>query len=43
MEECLAEADTAEDVLLKQVHERARDESFFANNTHVLVCLTLCN
>jgi hypothetical protein len=30
-----------EDVLLKQAHERTRDEGFFANNTHVLVHLTL--
>lgn len=30
-----------EGTLLKQAHERTRDEGFFANNTHVLVSLTL--
>jgi len=32
-----------EDVLLKQACERTRDERFFANDTHVLVLLTLCS
>jgi len=36
-----SEADRKEDVLLKQTLERVCDEGFFANNTHVLVCLTL--
>jgi hypothetical protein len=30
------------DVLLKQEHESTRDEGFFANNTHVIILLTLC-
>jgi hypothetical protein len=29
-----------QDVLLKQAHERTRDEGFFANNGHVSVRLT---
>jgi hypothetical protein len=29
------------DVLLKQAHESTHEEGVFANNTHVLVCLTL--
>ena len=29
------------DVLLKQARERTYNEGCFANNTHVLVCLTL--
>ena len=36
------EADTRrEDALLKQAHEATHDEGLFANNTYVLVCLTL--
>jgi hypothetical protein len=30
-----------QDVLLMQARERTRDDEFFANNTHVLVHLTL--
>ena len=30
-----------EDVLLKQTHKKTRDRGFFANNTHILVHLTL--
>jgi hypothetical protein len=29
------------DVLLNPAHERTHDEGFFANNTDILVCLTL--
>lgn len=31
------------DVLIKQACERTCDKGFFANNRHVLVCLTLCS
>jgi hypothetical protein len=42
MKESFAEANTGEDYLpLKQTHERTCDERVFANNTHVLVHLTL--
>ena len=30
-----------ENVLLKQAREGTRDEGFFANDTHVLVCLRM--
>jgi hypothetical protein len=43
MKEYFTEADTGEDVLLKQACERTRDEGFFAKDTQVLVCLTLCS
>jgi hypothetical protein len=39
MKECFADANTGEDVLLRQACERTCDEGFFANNMHVLVCL----
>jgi hypothetical protein len=39
MKELLAEADRRKYVLLTQ----ARDEGFFANDTHVLVHLSLCS
>ena len=39
MKKHFAEADTGEDVLLKQTLGRTHDEGFFTNNTHVLVCL----
>jgi hypothetical protein len=29
------------DVLLRQAHERTREEGFFASNMHVLVLLTM--
>jgi hypothetical protein len=43
MKEHFAEANTGEDVLLKQACERTHDEVFFANDRHVLVCLTFCS
>jgi hypothetical protein len=41
MKEHFTEADTGEDVLLKQVLKSTHDEGFFFNNMHVLVHLTL--
>ena len=35
------EADTGEDILLKQTHEKTHDKRFFANHTHALVHLTV--
>jgi hypothetical protein len=32
-----------EDILLKQAREMTHDERFFANDTHVLIRLTLCS
>jgi hypothetical protein len=43
MKECFPEADTGERIFLKQACERTHGEEFFANNTHVLVRLSLCH
>jgi hypothetical protein len=41
IKESFSEADTGEDVLLKEAPERTHGERFFANDTHVLVHITL--